>query len=236
MQPLKASVRDAASRDAISRDGPVFIIDDEPAVLDALRLMLGTFGYACRTFLSAEEFLAAVPPASPGCVIADVRLPGMSGLELQKELARRGHGLPMILITAHGEIRMAVAAVKAGAVDFLEKPIDDALLVDCLRQALLREDAERSARERVNELAVRLQRLTLREKEVMGLVIEGFSNAAIGDRLGISPRTVEHYRASVMEKMQARNLSDLVRTSMLIDRHREQSEGAAAAADAGGGG
>jgi two-component system response regulator FixJ len=223
MQPLKASVR----------DGPVFIIDDEPAVLDALRLMLGTFGYACRTFLSAEEFLAAVPPASPGCVIADVRLPGMSGLELQKELTRRGHGLPMIFITAHGDIRMAVAAVKAGAVDFLEKPIDDALLVDCLRQALLREDAERSARERGNELAVRLQRLTLREKEVMGLVIEGFSNAAIGDRLGISPRTVEHYRASVMEKMQARNLSDLVRTSMLIDLHREQSEGGAPASDAG---
>jgi len=211
----------------------ILCVDDEPAVLDALRLMLGTFGYACRTFLSAEEFLAAVPPASPGCVIADVRLPGMSGLELQRELTRRGHGLPMIFITAHGDIRMAVAAVKAGAVDFLEKPIDDALLVDCLRQALLREDAERSARERGNELAVRLQRLTLREKEVMGLVIEGFSNAAIGDRLGISPRTVEHYRASVMEKMQARNLSDLVRTSMLIDLHREQSEGGAPASDAG---
>jgi two-component system, LuxR family, response regulator FixJ len=223
MQPPKASVR----------DGPVFIIDDEPAVLDALRLMLGTFGYACRTFLSAEEFLAALSPATPGCVIADVRLPGMSGLDLQKELARRGHGLPMIFISAHGDIRMAVAAVKAGAVDFLEKPIDDVLLVDCLRQALLREDVERSARGRANELAVRLQRLTLREKEVMALVIEGFSNATIGDRLGISPRTVEHYRASVMEKMQARNLSDLVRTSMLIDLHREQSEGGAPASDAG---
>ena len=105
--------------------------------------------------------------------------------------------------------------------NFLEKPIDDALLVDSLRQALLREDAERTARGRAHELAVRLQRLTLREKEVMSLVIEGFSNAAIGDRLGISPRTVEHYRASVMEKMQARNLSDLVRTSMLIDLSRE---------------
>src|SRR5262245_31552100 len=118
MQPLKASGRDATLRDAASRDGPVFIVDDEPAVLDALRLMLGTFGYGCRTFLSAEEFLAAVPPASPGCVIADVRLPGMSGLDLQKELSRRGHALPMVFITAHGDIRMAVAAVKAGAVDF----------------------------------------------------------------------------------------------------------------------
>jgi len=228
MQPLKANVRDATSR-----EGPVFIIDDEPAVLDALRLMLGTFGYACRTFLSAEEFLAAVPPTTPGCVIADVRLPGMSGLDLQQELARRGPGMPMIFISAHGDIRMAVAAVKAGAVDFLEKPIDDALLVECLRQALRREDLERSARGRANELAVRLQRLTLREKEVMGLVIEGYSNAAIGDRLGISPRTVEHYRASVMEKMQARNLSDLVRTSMLIDLHREQSAGTPAASDDG---
>ena len=126
MQPLKASVR----------DGPVFIIDDEPAVLDALRLMLGTFGYACRTFLSAEEFLAAVPPASPGCVIADVRLPGMSGIELQKELTRRGHGLPMIFITAHGDIRMAVAAVKAGAVDFLIKPVHYLDLLTAIHRAI----------------------------------------------------------------------------------------------------
>src|SRR5215468_4936684 len=214
------------------RSGPVFIVDDEPAVLDALRLMLGTFGYACRTFLSAEEFLAAVAPDALGCVIADVRLPGMSGLDLQKELARRGHSLPVIFITAHGDIRMAVAAVKAGAVEFLEKPIDDALLVDSLRQALLREDVQRTARDRANELAVRLQRLTLREKEVMALVIEGFSNAAIGDRLGISPRTVEHYRASVMEKMQARNLSDLVRANMLIDLHRERGESAPAGSEA----
>jgi FixJ family two-component response regulator len=222
MQPPKAS----------PRDGPVFIIDDEPAVLDALRLMLGTFGYACRTYPSAEDFLAAVPPGTTGCVIADVRLPGMSGLDLQKELARRGHGLPVIFITAHGDIRMAVAAVKAGAVDFLEKPIDDTLLVESLRQALARDDAQRTARDRANELAVRLQRLTLREKEVMALVIEGYSNAAIGERLGISPRTVEHYRASVMEKMQARNLSDLVRTSMLIDLRREQGGGGPGGADA----
>jgi len=141
--------------------------------------------------------------------------------------------MPMIFISAHGDIRMAVAAVKAGAVDFLEKPIDDARLVECLRQALRREDLERSARGRANELAVRLQRLTLREKEVMGLVIEGYSNVAIGDRLGISPRTVEHYRAAVMEKMQARNLSDLVRTSMLIDLHREQSAGTPSTSAAG---
>jgi FixJ family two-component response regulator len=214
------------------RSEPVFIVDDEPAVLDGLRLMLSTFGYACRTYASAEDFLAAVPAGSNGCLIADIRLPGMSGLDLQRELAHRGYQLPIIFITAHGDIRMAVAAVKAGAVDFLEKPIDDALLVDSLRQALLREDAERSARDRAHELAVRLQRLTLREKEVMALVIEGFSNAAIGDRLGISPRTVEHYRASVMEKMQARNLSDLVRTSMLIDRSREHGEVASAGADA----
>src|SRR5215510_12773789 len=207
------------------RSGPVFLVDDEPAVLDGLRLMLSTFGYACRTYGSAEDFLAAVPPGSNGCLIADIRLPGMSGLDLQKELALRGYQIPVIFITAHGDIRMAVAAVKAGAVNFLEKPIDDALLVDSLRQAFIREDTERAARSRAHELAARLHRLTLREKEVMALVIEGFSNAAIGDRLGISPRTVEHYRASVMEKMQARNLSDLVRTSMLIDLHREQSEG-----------
>jgi len=214
------------------RNGPVFIVDDEPAVLDGLRLMLSTFGYACRTYASAEDFLAAVPAGSNGCVIADIRLPGMSGLDLQRELAHRGHQLPVIFITAHGDIRMAVAAVKAGAVNFLEKPIDDALLVDSLRQALVREDVERNARGRAHELAARLQRLTLREKEVMALVVEGFSNAAIGDRLGISPRTVEHYRASVMEKMQARNLSDLVRTSLLIDLHRDHGEGAPAGSDA----
>ena len=226
MQQSKASLR----------DGPVFIIDDEPAVLDALWLMLGTFGYACRTYQSAEDFFAVIAPGTLGCVIADVRLPGMSGLDLQKELARRGYSLPVIFITAHGDIRMAVAAVKGGAVDFLEKPIDDALLVESLRQAFLRDGAERNTRGRAHELAIRLQRLTLREKEVMALVIEGFSNAAIGDRLGISPRTVEHYRASVMEKMQARNLSDLVRTGMLIDLHRARGEGTASTHDRAGAG
>jgi len=228
MQSLRTSLRNE----------PVYIVDDEPAVLDGLRLMLSTFGYACCTYASAEDFLAAVPPGSNGCLIADIRLPGMSGLDLQKELALRGYQIPVIFITAHGDIRMAVAAVKAGAVNFLEKPIDDALLVDSLRQAFIREDTERAARSRAHELAARLQRLTLREKEVMALVIEGYSNAAIGDRLGISPRTVEHYRASVMEKMQARNLSDLVRTSMLIDLNRERDEGtpagSGAAADAEG--
>ena len=198
-------------------DGPVFIVDDEPAVLDGLRLMLSTFGYACRTYGSAEDFLAAVPRGSNGCVIADVRLPGMSGLDLQRELQQRGDALPVIFITAHGDIRMAVAAVKAGAVEFLEKPIDDTLLVASLRQALIRDDAERTARGRAQELLARMQRLTLREKEVMGLVIQGFSNSVVGERLGISPRTVEHYRASLMEKMQARNLSELVRMSMLIE-------------------
>jgi len=199
------------------RDGPVFIIDDEPAVLDGLQLMLSTFGYACRTFASAEDFLASVTPESKGCVVADVRLPGMSGLELQKELRQRGYPLPVIFITAHGDIRMAVAAVKAGAVEFLEKPIDDTLLIDSLRQALIRDDAERSARSRAQDLVARLQRLTLREREVMELVIQGFSNSVVGERLGISPRTVEHYRASLMEKMRARNLSELVRMSMLIE-------------------
>jgi len=199
------------------RDGPVFIIDDEPAVLDGLQLMLSTFGYACRTFASAEDFLASVTAESKGCVVADVRLPGMSGLELQKELRQRGYPLPVIFITAHGDIRMAVAAVKAGAVEFLEKPIDDTLLIDSLRQALIRDDAERSARSRAQDLVARLQRLTLREREVMELVIQGFSNSVVGERLGISPRTVEHYRASLMEKMRARNLSELVRMSMLIE-------------------
>src|ERR1700752_2604721 len=113
------------------RDGPVFIGDDEPAVLDALRLMLGTFGYACRTFTSAEEFLAAVPSAALGCVIADVRLRGMSGIDLQKELPRRRYALPVSFGTAQGDIRMAVSPVKAGAVESLEKPINDTLHVDC---------------------------------------------------------------------------------------------------------
>jgi len=216
------------------RSGPVFIVDDEPAVLDGLQLMLSTFGYACRTYGSAEDFLAAVPPESSGCLIADIRLPGMSGLDLQRELNHRGYQLPVIFITAHGDIRMAVAAVKAGAVDFLEKPIDDTLLVDNLRQALLRKDVERTTRGRASELALRLRRLTLREKEVMALVIEGYSNASIGDRLGISPRTVEHYRASVMEKMQARNLSDLVRMSMLIDLNHERDNAAPGVSDASG--
>ncbi|HEX6929335.1 MAG TPA: response regulator [Gammaproteobacteria bacterium] len=189
----------------------VFIVDDDAAVRDSLALLLNLKQRRTETFASAEAFLAAYQPEQPGCLLLDVRMPGMSGLELQRELERRGILLPVIVITAHGDVATTRTALKAGAFDFLEKPVDDELLFDVIDNALDIDASRRSTAAMIDSRRERLQRLTRREREVMELLADGRHNREIAEALGISPRTVEVYRARMMEKLQARNLADLIR-------------------------
>jgi RNA polymerase sigma factor (sigma-70 family) len=194
----------------------VFIVDDEASVRDALRLFLDVSGFRVKTFASGEEFLAAIDPARPGCLVLDVRMPGMSGLEVQQELKRRGITLPIIVITGHGDVAMAVAALKAGGLNFLEKPIDHDMLIADIREALNRDQRAREARIESEAIAERARRLTPRERSVMELAIEGHSNRAIAELLGISIRTVENYRAAVIQKMEAASTIHLVRMALQL--------------------
>jgi two-component system, LuxR family, response regulator FixJ len=195
------------------RDVTVFIVDDDRAVRDSLSLLLSVRGYRTSTFASAEDFLAALRPDWQGCLIADIRLPGMDGLELQRELARRGVALPVVIVTAHGDVGSARAAFKADAVDFLEKPFDEDGPVAAVEAALRRQADRASPAGRDEESARRVASLTEREKEVMALLVEGLHNVEVARRLGISPRTVEVHKARVMAKLEARNLAELIRVA-----------------------
>ena len=192
----------------------VFLVEDDAAVRDSLRLLLEITGFKPHVFGTAEEFLSALPSPALGCLIADVRLPGLSGLELHCELKRRGVGLPVIFITGHADVPMAIAALRQGALDFLEKPIDDRALLVSIRTALAR---DRPNPEPDGEIAARLQRVTAREREVLELVVAGYSSRAIAERLGNSVRTVENHRASIMEKMQATSTAQLIRLVLSVD-------------------
>ncbi|MFN3075911.1 MAG: response regulator transcription factor [Alphaproteobacteria bacterium] len=191
-------------------DVTIHVIDDAEEVRDSLAVLLESAGFRCRTFASAIEFLGVVQAGWTGCIIADVRMPGMTGIELQKELLIRGIRLPVIIITAHADVPMAVAALKAGAVDFIEKPFRDRLLLDSLRTALVTPPEEIGRPGGAGD-GVRLANLTAREREVMLLLVAGHPNKVVADRLRISSRTVEVHRAHIMEKTGARNLADLVR-------------------------
>ena len=196
----------------------VFVVDDEPAVRDSLNALLGTYGFAVESFASGNELLERVENRSAGCVVADVRMPGISGIDLQRELARRGIPLPVVIITGHGDVPMAVESLKAGAVDFIEKPIDDDRLVKSIRAALNQDRTAREQGEEAARIAERAEALTQRESQVMDLIVVGFSNNAIAEKLGISARTVEHYRANIMQKMQATSLAQLVRMTIRLGR------------------
>ena len=196
--------------------GPVFLIDDEAGVRQALASMLSTYDFAVEAFASADAFLAAHGNVDGGCVVADVRMPGMSGLDLQRELARRGSPLPVVLVTGHGDIPMAVAALKAGAQDFLEKPVDDEALVAAIQRALATSARRQEAASAVAALRGRHARLTAREAQVMALVVAGHSNVSIAGQLGLSQRTVEHYRAQVMIKLEAASLAALVQAAAAL--------------------
>jgi RNA polymerase sigma factor (sigma-70 family) len=189
----------------------VYVVDDEPAIRDSLAMLLRSVGLATRTFDGAQAFLDAFQPAPNACLLADVRMPGMSGLELQSELARRGVGLPVIIVTAHGDVAAARSALRAGAIDFIEKPIDDEALAAAIADALDRDARSRSRAQADASAAERLARLTGREREVLELVTAGRHNREIAVDLGISPRTVEVYKARLMEKLQVRRVPELVR-------------------------
>jgi two-component system response regulator FixJ len=192
------------------------LIDDDAAVRDSLRMVLMNRGIDAECYSSAEAFLARTG-APPACIVSDVRMPGLSGLELQDELHRRGAVSPLILITGHGDVAMAVQAIKAGAFEFIEKPFDHELLLDAIRRAVESRSRERTDQEKVAEWAARARELSLRQRQVMALVAAGLSNKEIALELGLSPRTVENYRAWVMERMGAKNLAELVRMVVVLE-------------------
>jgi FixJ family two-component response regulator len=189
----------------------VFVVDDDDAVRDALALLLRSVGLRAETFRSATDFLAAHDPARPGCLLLDIRMPGMSGLDLQRELIAHGSIVPVIFITGHGDVTMAVRALQDGAVDFVQKPFRDQDLLDRVQNAIDLDAKSRADLARRTEILERMGTLTARESEVMDRVVEGNPNKAIAYDLGISERTVEVHRARVMEKMQATSLPHLVR-------------------------
>jgi len=200
---------------AVTTNAPtITIIDDQASVRHALGEMLNVFGYQVDTHESAQHFLDALDPARQGCVVTDVRMPGMDGIALVRELARRQVALPVIVISGHADVPMAVAAIKAGAEDFIEKPVDDKQLVAAINRGLARAYASRELLETTQGVRARYERLTPREVEVLLQVVEGYTSQAIGERLGISTRTVEGYRVQIMEKMQAESVAVLVRQAI----------------------
>jgi RNA polymerase sigma factor (sigma-70 family) len=192
----------------------VFVVDDDPGVRNSIRFLLGTVGLVAETFPSGDEFLEAYDPARSGCLVLDVRMPGMSGLDVQERLHALGSHLPIIFITAHGDVPMAVGAVKAGAMDFIQKPFREQELLDKIQHALEADSRIRSERRDLTEIQARLDSLTPREAEVLELVVAGKPNKRIARALGISQRTVEIHRARVMEKMEVRSVSMLVQLAM----------------------
>ncbi len=194
----------------------VFVVDDDPAMRDSLRWLIESTGLHVETFADAHTFLARIRPDVSGCLVLDVRMPGMSGLDLQAELGRRGISLPTIVVTGHAEVPLAVRAVKAGAIDFIEKPFSDQLLLDRVRQGIDMDRRGREAHALRAEVLRRLGLLTQREREVLDLVIAGRANKEIAAALGLSPKTVEVHRARVMEKMQASSVAELVRLTLSV--------------------
>jgi two-component system response regulator FixJ len=204
-------------------DRVVHVIDDDEDVRHSLAFLLSTAGLAVQVYESAVAFLAALPDAQPGCVVTDIRMPEIDGLQLQRRLRELKPGLPVIVMTGHGDVPLAVEAMKSGAVDFIEKPFSDEVLLSAIRSALTRraKDGERSAR--AAAIQARMSRLSEREREVMERLVAGKINKVIAHELGISPRTVEIYRANVMTKMEADTLSDLIRMAIVDTGDRETS-------------
>jgi len=196
----------------------VFIVDDDQEVREAIQLLMESVGLTARSFDSAQAYLEQFDPTRPGCLVLDVRMKGMSGLDLQQRLTQAPIHPPVIVITGHGDVPMAVRAVKAGAVDFIEKPFNDQTLLDAVHRAFDQDARNRGQASRLADIQERLTRLTPREREILDQVIAGKRNKVIAIDLGISQSTVEAHRAKVMEKMEARTLSDLMRMMMAIDQ------------------
>jgi len=194
----------------------VFVVDDDSAVRRGLRFLLRSAGYTVEAFPSASSFLQGYDPRQGGCLLLDVQMPQMTGLELQQQLNVRGWRIPVIFITGHGTVSLAIAAIKAGAFDFIEKPLREEMLLDCVERSLHRNDAAHEVRLQRAQLEARAALLTSREREVLELVAAGEPNKIIARRLGISFRTVELHRAHIIEKLQARSLSDLIRMAIIM--------------------
>lgn len=199
----------------------VFIVDDDHGVRDALRLLLKSVGLPAEVFASGDEFLAAWRSELRGCIVADIRMPGMSGLEMHEALQQRGCRLPVIFITGHGDVPMAVEAMKAGALDFVQKPFRDQDLLDRINEGLQQAKSLREVEVEIDELTARVQALTPRERQVLDRVVSGQPNKVIAMDLKVSQRTVEIHRARVMEKMQARSLAQLVKMMSRLETLRD---------------
>lgn len=189
----------------MSQHPTVFVVDDDPDVRDSFRLLLESVGIVTETFSSPYQFLEAADPDKPGCLLLDIRMPGMSGLELQRRLVARGITIPVIIITGHGDVTTAVQAMKTGAVDFLEKPPNDQVLIDRIQNAINIDLQSRRARAEQEDVGRRLSTLSSREEEVLNLIIAGKANKVIASDLKISEKTVEAHRARTMDKMQVRS-------------------------------
>ena len=194
----------------------MFVIDDDASMREAIGRLLHAIGLTVRTFGSAREFLSTPLPDIPACVVLDVRLPGLSGLDLQREMVERGIHVPVIFITGHGDIAMSVQAMKAGAVEFLTKPFRDQDLLDAVRSGIHRDREGRKERTELAALREGLSHLTRRERQVMALVVAGLLNKQIALRLGTSEKTIKIHRSQVMRKMHADSLAELVRMSQKL--------------------
>ena len=201
----------------------VFVVDDDAAMRTSLRWLIESVGLSVETYNSAQEFLNAYTPDRSGCIVLDVRMPGMSGLELQEHLNSRRIMIPVIIVTGHGDIPMAVAAMKAGAVEFIEKPFNDQRLLDCVKEALQRDNRIRNDQVEKAAIDQRLDNLTPREREVMEMVVAGKANKVIAALLDVSAKTVEAHRAKVMEKMGVTSLAELVRLALIAGQEFEES-------------
>ena len=196
----------------------VMVVDDDSGVRNAMRSLLKSVGLASQLHGSAQDFLESYDPLQPGCLVLDIRMPGMSGLELQQELNMRGATIPVIFMTGHGDVPMAVEAMQHGAFDFLQKPFRDQDLLDRIQKAIVRDGKLRESLGEHARIRARLETLTEREREVLDLMIQGKQNKAVAQELGVSPRTIEIHRARVMEKMDVQSVAELVR--MMLDQRQ----------------
>jgi RNA polymerase sigma factor (sigma-70 family) len=201
----------------MKKNSVVMVVDDDAGVRNAMRILLKSVGLESVLYPSAQEFLAAYQPSQPGCLVLDIRMPGMSGLELQQQLNIRGAVIPVIFMTGHGDIPMAVEAMQHGAFDFLQKPFRDQDLLDRIQRAIQKDGELRQSLGEHTRIKAHLESLTAREREVLDLMTQGKQNKQIAQELGISPRTIEIHRARVMEKMEAQSVAELVRMMLDLD-------------------
>lgn len=199
----------------------VYIVDDDPAVRDSLRSLISSIDTRVETFASAGEFLDAPMPDGPGCLLLDLRMPGISGLELQRRLNARQTDLPIIFITGYGDVATAVRAMRAGAISFIEKPFNEQNVLDFVAEAVLRSREAARIRVRRNEISKRLETLTPRERQVLDEVAAGQSNKRIAHTLGLSQKTIEFHRANVMKKLGAKSLANLIKAVLPLIRNEE---------------